>query len=46
MQPIEPRTKSERLPDGRMVSKPLEDMHPYLDRDLFYKEMIVKPLAP
>ena len=44
MQPIEPRLKSERLSDGRMVSKPLEDMYPYLDRELFRNEMIVKPL--
>jgi acetolactate synthase-1/2/3 large subunit len=43
--PVEPRTKSERLPDGRMVSKPLEDMWPYLDRDLFRREMIAKPVG-
>ncbi|MEI6564636.1 MAG: thiamine pyrophosphate-binding protein [bacterium] len=45
MQPIEPRTKSERLPDGRMVSKPLEDMYPYLDREQFRREMIIKPVS-
>jgi len=45
MQPIEPRVKSERLPDGRMVSKPLEDMFPYIERELFLREMIVKPMA-
>jgi acetolactate synthase I/II/III large subunit len=45
LQPIEPRVKSERLPDGKMVSKPLEDMAPYLDRELFNKEMIVKPVS-
>lgn len=43
--PTEPRVRSERLPDGKMVSKPLEDMAPYLDRDLFHKEMIVKPVS-
>jgi acetolactate synthase I/II/III large subunit len=43
-QPIEPRVKSERLPDGRMVSKPLEDMYPYLDREIFKQEMIIKPV--
>jgi len=42
---VEPRTKSERLPDGRMVSKPLEDMYPYLDRALFRREMIIKPVS-
>jgi acetolactate synthase-1/2/3 large subunit len=41
-QAIEPRVKSERLPDGKMVSKPLEDMWPYLDREIFNREMIVK----
>jgi len=45
LQSIEPRIKSERLPDGRMVSKPLEDMYPYLDREVFYKEMIVPPVS-
>lgn len=38
-----PRTSSQRLPDGRMVSKPLEDMYPFLDRDEFLSNMIVPP---
>jgi len=42
LQVIQPRVKSERLPDGKMVSKPHEDMFPYLDRELLKKEMIVK----
>jgi acetolactate synthase-1/2/3 large subunit len=42
LQIIQPRVKSERLPDGRMVSKPHEDMFPYLDRALLEKEMIIK----
>ena len=29
---------------GVIVSKPLEDMFPFLDRDEFIKEMIVEPL--
>jgi acetolactate synthase-1/2/3 large subunit len=29
-QPIEPRQASMKLPDGRMVSRPLEDMRPFL----------------
>lgn len=29
---------------GRFVKKPLEDQSPFMDRELFYKEMIVKPL--
>jgi acetolactate synthase-1/2/3 large subunit len=31
-QTTSPRLASQRLPDGRMVSKPLEDLWPYLDR--------------
>jgi acetolactate synthase-1/2/3 large subunit len=27
-----------------MISKPLEDMYPFLDREEFKKEMIIKPL--
>lgn len=41
---IEPKLSSERKPDGRMISKPLEDMYPFLDRDEFRKNMIVDPL--
>ncbi|MCX6355567.1 MAG: thiamine pyrophosphate-binding protein [Candidatus Aureabacteria bacterium] len=39
-----PRVSSERKPDGRMVSKPLEDMYPFLPRDEFRANMIVAPL--
>jgi acetolactate synthase-1/2/3 large subunit len=35
-----PKTSSEKLPDGRMVSKPLEDLYPFLDRDEFESNMI------
>lgn len=44
MQAITPRVASERKPDGRMISKPLEDMSPLLDRNEFYNEMIIKPV--
>jgi acetolactate synthase-1/2/3 large subunit len=44
LQPFIPKVMSERKKDGRMVSKPLEDMYPFLDRTVFKKEMIVKPL--
>jgi acetolactate synthase-1/2/3 large subunit len=30
-------------PDGRMVSRPLEDMYPFLDRQEFLENMIVGP---
>ena len=30
--------------DGKIVRRPLEDQKPFLDRDLFLKEMIVEPI--
>ncbi len=36
-----PRVSSQRLPDGRMVSKPLEDMYPFLDRKEFLENMLI-----
>lgn len=38
-----PKVASKRLPDGRMVSKPLEDMYPFLDREEFLSNMIIPP---
>ena len=35
-----PKLSSEKLPDGKMISKPLEDMYPFLDREEFYSNMI------
>lgn len=44
MQEIIPSASSLKLPDGRMVSKPLEDMYPFLSREEFFSQMINKPL--
>ena len=44
MQEIIPSASSFKLPDGKMVSKPLEDMYPFLSRDEFNSEMISKPV--
>lgn len=41
---IIPKMGSEILPDGKMVSKPMEDMYPYLSREELKKQMIVKPI--
>jgi acetolactate synthase-1/2/3 large subunit len=41
----EPRLASMQKPDGALVSKPLEDLFPFLDRDEFLANMIVAPLA-
>ena len=40
----EPRLSSVQRSDGSFVSKPLEDLWPFLDRDEFLRNMIVKPL--
>jgi acetolactate synthase-1/2/3 large subunit len=43
-QEIIPGVASVRKEDGSMMSKPLEDMYPFLDREEFRKQMIVKPI--
>jgi len=39
-----PRISSSQRPDGSMVSKPLEDLWPFLDRDEFQANMIIPAL--
>jgi acetolactate synthase-1/2/3 large subunit len=39
-----PRVTSIQRADGSFLSKPLEDMWPFLDRDEFAKNMIVEPV--
>ena len=39
-----PKLSSMQRPDGTMVSKPLEDLWPFLDREEFRANMIVEPL--
>lgn len=43
-QKFSPRVASEKKPDGRIVSKPLEDMFPFLPREEFKENMIIEPL--
>jgi acetolactate synthase-1/2/3 large subunit len=43
-EPRIPRVQAILRPDGTMVSKPLEDMFPYLSRDEFRANMIVPPV--
>ncbi len=40
----QPVVKSQRRPDGSMVSKPLEDLWPFLPREEFLGNMIIAPL--
>jgi len=44
-QPFAPKLASKRLADGRMVTAPLEDMTPLLDRDEFAENMLVPPVT-
>ena len=39
-----PRLSSSQRPDGTMLSKPLEDLWPFLEREEFRANMIIPPL--
>ena len=41
---VVPTLSAKKLDDGRLISKPLEDMYPFLKRKEFYDNMYVKPL--
>ena len=43
-QPVAPRATSMMRADGTMVSRPMEDMWPFLSREEFSANMIVPPL--
>ncbi len=38
---FQPRVSSKKLDDGRIISKPLEDMFPFLSRDEFNSNMLI-----
>lgn len=40
-QKTEPKTSSKKLPDGRMISAPLEDMYPFLSREELEENMYI-----
>jgi len=40
-QPLIPKVSSMKLPDGKVISKPMEDLFPFLPRDEFEKNMII-----
>jgi acetolactate synthase-1/2/3 large subunit len=42
-QGFEPRQSSRQLPDGRIVSAPLEDMYPFLERDELLDNLLIPP---
>ena len=43
-QPIAPRVSSAVRPDGTMISKPLEDLWPFLEREEFLANMLIPAL--
>lgn len=43
-QPLIPRVSSAKRADGTFDSRPLEDLYPFLDRDEFLENMIIKPI--
>jgi acetolactate synthase I/II/III large subunit len=42
-QPLIPRVSSLKKPDGTIISKPIEDLYPFLGREEFLGNMIVDP---
>ena len=40
-QPFSPRSSSKKLPDGRIVSRPLEDMTPFLSEEELQSNMLI-----
>jgi acetolactate synthase-1/2/3 large subunit len=44
VQTFEPKLTSRRLPDGRMISSPLEDMAPFLSREELHSNLLIPPL--
>ncbi|MBT3666343.1 MAG: thiamine pyrophosphate-binding protein, partial [Opitutae bacterium] len=42
-QPLIPRVSSLKKPDGTIISKPIEDLYPFLSREEFLENMIVPP---
>ena len=43
-QQFEPKLSSKSLPDGRIVSAPLEDLYPFLERDELLGNLLVPPM--
>jgi acetolactate synthase-1/2/3 large subunit len=44
-QAFEPKTSSKRLPDGRIVSAPLEDMWPFLEREELLNNLFIPAMG-
>ena len=45
-QVFSPKVAAEKLPNGKIISKPLEDMFPFLDRAEFKENMLISAWEP
>lgn len=45
-QVFSPKVAAEKLPNGKIISKPLEDMFPFLDRAEFQENMLISAWEP
>jgi acetolactate synthase I/II/III large subunit len=45
-QQFEPKLSSRQLPDGRIVSSPLEDLFPFLSREELRENLFIPPIEP
>ena len=43
-QEVVPNVSALKKDDGSMISKPIEDMYPFLSREEFLANMLVKPI--
>lgn len=43
-QRFEPKVSSKQLPDGRIVSAPLEDLYPFLEREELLSNLFIPPM--
>ncbi len=43
-QPFEPKISSKQLPNGKIISAPMEDMYPFLSREEMLENMLIPPL--
>jgi acetolactate synthase-1/2/3 large subunit len=43
-QQFEPKLSSKQLPDGRIVSAPLEDLYPFLEREELLSNLFIPPM--
>lgn len=41
---FEPKSATKKLPDGTLLSPPLEDLYPFLDREELLENLFIKPL--